>query len=74
MKTTVKLTPAIRATVSPVKTGGVLLEIAHAPENPIISFHLTLDQCGALMFGIEQAIEAAEIASARGSEELLNLG
>jgi len=63
MKTTVKLTQTIRATVSPTKTGGVLLELG-GDEYPV-TFHLTPDQCGALIFGMEQALETAAIATTR---------
>lgn len=63
MRTTVKLTQTIRATVSPTKAGGVLLELG-GDEHPV-TFHLTPDQCGALIFGMEQALETAAIATTR---------
>lgn len=63
MKTTVKLTTTIKATVSPTKSGGVLLELG-GDEHPV-TFHLTPDQCGALIFGMEQALEVAAVASVR---------
>lgn len=64
MKTTVKLSQAISATVSPTKAGGVLLEINGGYDCPV-TFHLTPDQCGAFIFGMEQALEAAAMSTTR---------
>lgn len=61
MKTTVKLTPSKSITVEPCKAGGVLATISFEmfgvkTSEPI---HLTPDQVGALLFGMEQAAEAS---------------
>ena len=60
MKTTIKLTTSKRITVEPCKkTGGVLLEIINSRDNGKVTsleaFHLTADQAGVLVFGIECA-------------------
>jgi hypothetical protein len=66
MKSTIKLNPSTRLTVQPCKTGGIILEISPAPtKTDAVTFHLTPDQAGALIFGLEQAAEADSIAQDR---------
>lgn len=59
MKTTIKLTPGKSLTVEPcAKRGGVIatlgLELFGIKTSEAV--HLTPDQCGALIFGLEQAL------------------
>lgn len=59
MKTTIKLPGAKSLTVEPcAKRGGVIATIAFEMFGikSSESMHLTPDQCGALIFGLEQAI------------------
>lgn len=68
MKTTIKLTTTRAMSVHPCKnTGGVVLEITDRSGQAATTeaIHLTADQVGALLYGIEAAAEAAEIAQAR---------
>lgn len=60
MKTTIKITNAKRLIVEPCKkTGGVILETVQGLNfTSAEPWHLTPDQCGALIFGLEQALEA----------------
>lgn len=67
MKSTIKLTPSKSVTVQPCKLGGVTIDLG--PHTEILS--LTPDQCGALIFALEAACEANEVA-AMGSAETLN--
>lgn len=64
MKTTVKLSQSLSATVQPCKgTGGILLEITHGAPFAAQSseaFHFTPDQWGALMAGGSFAIETMQ--------------
>ena len=63
MKTTIAITKDHRLAVYPNKVGGVTLETGIHNE-PVL---LTLDQVGALIFGLEQAAEALEIAQDRAT-------
>lgn len=69
MKTTVKLTKRQSISVHPcTKRGGVVMEITTRNDSGAASvdaYHLTPDQCGALLFGFEQAEEAARVATER---------
>lgn len=66
MKTTIKLTTSTSLTVLPCTSGGVLFEITPEPTQPgYLAFVLSQDQCGALLFAIEQAAEAARIKNER---------
>lgn len=63
MKTTVNLGAGKRIVVSPLKTGGVLIEVqAQDPYEYIWETRLPLviseDAAGALIFGLEQAFDA----------------
>lgn len=61
MKTTIAITKHDRIAVYPNKVGGVTLETG-IHNQPVL---LTLDQVGALIFGLEQAAEALEISQQR---------
>lgn len=61
MKTTIAITKEKRVTVYPNKVGGITLETGLHNE----PMFLTLDQVGALIFGLEQAAEALEISQQR---------
>lgn len=61
MKTTIAITKEKRLHVYPNKVGGITLETGRDNE-PLF---LTLDQAGALIFGLEQAAEALEISQHR---------
>ena len=61
MKTTIAITKEKRLHVYPNKVGGITLETGLDNE-PLF---LTLDQAGALIFGLEQAAEAIEISQQR---------
>ncbi len=63
MKTTIAITKERRVTVYPNKVGGVTVCTGQHNE-PVF---LTLDQVGALLFGLEQAAEAVEIAQDRAA-------
>lgn len=63
MKTTIAITKEKRLAVYPNKVGGITLETG--PHNEPI--FLTLDQAGALIFGLEQAAETLEIAQDRAT-------
>lgn len=70
MKTTIKLTKPMQmfesVTVKPVGNM-VVIEAGPAPtKSGTVAFLLTLDQAGALIFGMEQAAEALEVAELRG--------
>ena len=69
MKSTIKLTPSKAVCVQPCKQGGVVLEITNKAALHVLAtqttLHLTPDQCGALLFAIEQAAEAAEVVQER---------
>lgn len=69
MKSTIKLTPSKAVCVQPCKQGGVVLEITNRNALHVLAtittLHLMPDQCGALLFAIEQAAEAAGIAQER---------
>lgn len=60
MKTTIKLTPSKSLTVEPcIKGAGIIatLNLEMFGIKTSESMHLTPDQCGALLFGVEQALE-----------------
>jgi hypothetical protein len=61
MKTTIAITKDHRLAVYPNKVGGVTLETG-IHNQPVL---LTLDQVGALIFGLEQAAEVLEISQQR---------
>lgn len=66
MKTTIKLTPASSMTIVPCRgpQGGVIVEIFNKLRaEQLTTLHLTPDQVGAVLFGMEQAAEAAGIAA-----------
>lgn len=65
MKTTIKLGKAKAIVVKP-SPRGVAVEVTVAGV-VLVCDHLTEDQCGALMFGIEQAIEAGRLAQERAA-------
>jgi hypothetical protein len=70
MKTTIKLTTTRAMSVHPCKnTGGVVLEITDRAGGAASTeaMHLTADQVGALLYGIETAAEAAAIAQDRAT-------
>lgn len=71
MKTTIKLTTTKRLTVQPCKTGGVIVELDNPNALHVLASHITLqltmDQAGALIFALEQAAEAAQIAQERAA-------
>lgn len=65
MKSTIKLTKQSRLTVYPAKTGeGVHIAIEGIQETVAV-LNLTPDMAGALIFALEQACEANELAAAR---------
>ncbi len=71
MKTTIKLGHGYSLAVMPCKTGGLILEITPVPTvTNALTFHLTPDQAGALIFGLEQAAEADSIAQNRKFEDM----
>ena len=58
MKTTIKLTPGKSLTIEPcTKRGGVIATIAFElfGIKSTEAMHLTADQCGVLLFAVEQA-------------------
>jgi hypothetical protein len=66
MKTTIKLTTASAMTIAPCRgpQGGVIVEIFNKlRKEQLTTLHLTPDQIGAVLFGMEQAAEAAGIAA-----------
>lgn len=64
MKTTLKLSGGRALVVSPAAGQGVRVDLTFA--GVVVGGDvLTPDQCGALLFGIEQAAEAAGIAAER---------
>ena len=69
MKTTIKMTTNKSITVQPCKTGGVVMEIINQGALHVLAVQTTLqltpDQIGALIFGLEAAEEAAQIAQQR---------
>jgi hypothetical protein len=65
MKTTVKLGKGKALIVKP-SPRGVAIELTVAGV-VIVSDHLTPDQCGAFMFGLEQALEVGQIAADRAA-------
>lgn len=69
MKTTVK-TQTGRAVIYPLRTSGeIILSIAHQ-HGEGLALVLTADQAGALVFGIEQALETVEAAHIRAIEAI----
>ena len=65
MKTTIKLTPLSAMTIAPCKgpQGGVIIEIENKLRaEQLTTMHLTPDQVGAMLFGMEQAAEASGIS------------
>lgn len=74
MMTTVKLSATRRIVVEP-REGGVMLEL-NRKEADGLNFQLyavlTPDQCGALIFALEQACEVGQLSAIRGSAETLN--
>lgn len=65
MKSTICLTPSKRLTVQPCKLGGITLEVVQGLSGgakSIEAFHIEPGQAGALLFAIEQAMEAAPAA------------
>lgn len=72
MKSTIKVTTALSIVVEPCKAGGVFIQFPWAgPSLQLEYLVLTPDQCGALIFALEAACEANEVA-AIGSAETLN--
>ena len=73
MKTTIKLTLTTAFAVQPCKAGGVVIEYqdnfgeAFGGNCEALAWHLTPDQAGALIFALEQATEAAQIAQERAA-------
>lgn len=67
MKSTIKTgTRAITVQPSKLTPGSVCIELVPNPLNDLgMSATLTQDQIGALIFGLEQAAEAAEISQHR---------
>lgn len=63
MKTTIAITKEKRVSVYPNKIGGVTMDTGMHNE----PMFLTMDQVGALIFGLEQAAEAVEIAQERAT-------
>lgn len=59
MKNTVKL-DALHSIVTQPSLDGVMVQIFTGPL-PVINKRLTPEQCSALIFGLEQALEALEI-------------
>jgi len=60
MKTTIKLTPRTAIVVAPAaKANGIFVGLTKG-EFGEDSFILSADQCGALIFGIEQALEVID--------------
>jgi hypothetical protein len=52
-----------RIRLTPCKTGGIVLEHIHGQEcTTIEATHLTPDQVGALLFGMESMMERQEVA------------
>ncbi len=68
MKTTIAISTSERVIVEP-KNGGVTLYTGHHNQ-PIV---LTPDQAGALIFGLEQATEAAQIAREKEAESFARM-
>jgi hypothetical protein len=69
MKTTIAISTHGRVIVEPRKGGGVTLYTG-VNNQPIV---LTPDQAGALIFGLEQATEAAQISQQREAESFARL-
>lgn len=71
MKTTVALTRYSRAVVEPTTEGRVIVTFQERGPDDLwqneTSEFFTQDQIGALIFGLERAAEAAEIAQDRAS-------
>ena len=66
MKSTIKLTTTRSITVHPTNQGLICVDIEEQGNNVAWLF-LTQDQTGALIFALEQAAEAAEIAQDRAT-------
>lgn len=66
MKTTIKLGGGKAVIVQPGNKSGVLVEFTFGGVS-VGRDELTPDQCGALMFGIEQALEVAGVAQDRAA-------
>lgn len=66
MKTTIKLGGGKAVIVQPGSKAGVLVEFMFGGVS-VGRDELTPDQCGALMFGIEQALEVAGVAQDRAA-------
>lgn len=66
MKTTTKLSKGVRLSTAPNLQGGVLLTVTVAGV-AVFTDTMTPDQCGAFMFGMEQALEAGEVAAQRAA-------
>lgn len=66
MKTTIKLGGGKAVTVTPGARGGAMVEFSFGGVS-VGRDELTPDQCGALIFGIEQALEAAGVAQDRAA-------
>lgn len=69
MKTTIAITKDRRMSVYPNKVGGVTVDTGQHNE-PVF---LTMDQVGALIFGLEQAAEAVTIAQQRAEADRAEL-
>lgn len=67
MKTTVKLGKGKSLIVYP-SPRGVAIDVSVAGV-VIVSDHLTADQCGAFMFGIEMALERGQVAQEREASQ-----
>lgn len=67
MKTTVKLASDRKIVVEPcgLSRGCITVQFAYGSGEFDLPVHLTQDQAGALIFGLEQAAEAARIAAER---------
>lgn len=66
MKTTVR-TQLLRIIVEPNKVGGINLELQNNKGVLMFGAVLTQEEAGALIFGIEQAAMAADIAEQRAA-------
>ena len=64
MKTTVKICTDLALIVEPSPTHGVSIRVK-SPDVMGCTVFMQLDQVGALIFGLEQAAEAAQIAQQR---------
>lgn len=68
MKTTIKLSKGVSLTTAPNQAGGVLFSVTVAGV-VVFSDTMTPDQCGAHIFGMEQALEAGQVAADRAASK-----